>query len=64
MSRDELVEIICECEVSSTELAVQFDIADEYVWIPVSLIDDRWDNENGTISIVIPERFAEEKGLI
>jgi hypothetical protein len=66
LSRDDdaLVEVICTETEAETAQAIRYDIDDNYVWIPKSLIHDSYENEDGTITIQIPEWFAEKEGLV
>ena len=45
-------------------LAILFSDGDKEVWLPISQIEDEQENEDGTVTLLIPEWLAEEKGLI
>lgn len=66
MSETNLIEIQVDRIITTTLRAILVDDGDQEVWLPASQIDMESieHNRDGTVTLMIPEWLASEKGLI
>lgn len=62
---NKLIEIACVVKVKTSQAWLVLDTQGHEAWIPLSQIDDYYENDHGAVEgIIIPDWLATDKGLI